>query len=110
MLFRSPRKYLDAEAFRAAGVIGGAVVPSLALRLAAVADGTADVAYGTGNAHDWDLAAADLLVQEAGGRFASVDGAPIRYNRAVPRHPPLMAAVPGLHDEARLLLARLARS
>ena len=102
-----PRKYLENRILREARISAGAVVPSLALRIAHVADGRTDIAYGTGNAHDWDLAAADLLVQEAGGRLTSADGEPIRYNRAVPRHPPLVASVPGLHEEARRLLARL---
>jgi len=102
-----PRKYLENKSLIAVGWELLPVVPSLALRLAHVADGRVDVAYATGNAHDWDLAAADLLVQEAGGRFTSPSGEPIRYNRTVPRHPPLVAAVPGLHDEACRLLAQL---
>jgi myo-inositol-1(or 4)-monophosphatase len=102
-----PRKYLENKALKAMHMDLLPIVPSLALRLAHVADGRVDVAYATGNAHDWDLAAADLLVQEAGGRFTSPSGEPIHYNRAVPRHPPLVAAVPGLHDEACRLLAQL---
>lgn len=102
-----PHKYLDRPAMKAHGFAIGPVVPSLALRIAQVADGRLDVAYGSGNAHDWDLAAADLLVQEAGGRFTVPSGEPLHYNRAVPRHPPLVAAVPGLHEAARDLLARL---
>ncbi|TBW34984.1 3'(2'),5'-bisphosphate nucleotidase CysQ [Siculibacillus lacustris] len=102
-----PRRYLDAPALIAAGFAAHDVVPSLAVRIARVADGALDVAYATRNAHDWDLAAADLLVQEAGGRFTVPSGEPLRYNRAVPHHPPLVAAVPGLHDAARILLARL---
>src|SRR5580704_19700822 len=47
-----------------------AVMPrthSLALRLARVAEGTFDAGIAGGSSHDWDLAAADLLVHEAGG-------------------------------------------
>ena len=102
-----PRKYLDRSAMREAGFATRRFVPSLALRIAQVADGRLDIAYGSGNAHDWDLAAADLLVQEAGGRVAVPSGAPLVYNRAVPRHPPLVAAVPGLFDAASDLLARI---
>ncbi len=104
----APRKYLESRELRGIRFASRAFVPSLALRLTHVADDRVDVAYGTGNAHDWDLAAADLLVQEAAGRLTSFDGEPIRYNRAVPRHPPLGAAVPALHDEACRLLGRLA--
>ena len=35
------------------------------------------------NAQDWDLAAADLLVHEAGGRVADLSGATLLYNRPV---------------------------
>jgi myo-inositol-1(or 4)-monophosphatase len=67
-------------------------VHSLALRLARVAEGTIDAAIAGGNSHDWDLAAADLLVHEAGGALTPLGGAPLTYNRAVPRHGMLVAA------------------
>ena len=71
------------------------VVPrirSLALRLARVAQGTLDVAIAGGNSHDWDLAAADLLVHEAGGALTPFGGGTVTYNRPVPRHGMLVAA------------------
>ncbi|MGB6536368.1 MAG: 3'(2'),5'-bisphosphate nucleotidase CysQ [Xanthobacteraceae bacterium] len=67
-------------------------VHSLALRLARVAQGTIDAAIAGGNSHDWDLAAADLLVHEAGGALTPVEGGVLIYNRAVPRHGMLVAA------------------
>ena len=72
-----------------------AVMPrthSLALRLARIAEGTFDAAIAGGNSHDWDLAAADLLVHEAGGALTSFEGVPVTYNRPVPRHGMLVAA------------------
>ena len=72
-----------------------AVMPrtrSLALRLARVAEGSFDAAIAGGNSHDWDLAAADLLVHEAGGALTSFDGGRVVYNRPVPRHGMLVAA------------------
>ena len=65
---------------------------SLALRLARVAQGTCDIAFAGGNSHDWDLAAADLLVHEAGGALTPVEGGTVTYNRPVPRHGTLVAA------------------
>jgi myo-inositol-1(or 4)-monophosphatase len=65
---------------------------SLALRLAQVAHGACDVAFAGGNSHDWDLAAADLLVHEAGGALTSITGGTVTYNRPVPRHGMLVAA------------------
>jgi myo-inositol-1(or 4)-monophosphatase len=72
-----------------------AVMPrthSLALRLARVAEGTFDAAIAGGNSHDWDLAAADLLVHEAGGALTPFGGGTVTYNRPVPRHGMLVAA------------------
>jgi myo-inositol-1(or 4)-monophosphatase len=65
---------------------------SLALRLARVAQGAVDVAIVGGESHDWDLAAADLLVHEAGGALTQVGGAPVTYNLPVLRHGMLVAA------------------
>jgi myo-inositol-1(or 4)-monophosphatase len=65
---------------------------SLALRLVRVAQGTCDGAFAGGNSHDWDLAAADLLVHEAGGALTPLAGGAIAYNRPVPRHGMLIAA------------------
>jgi myo-inositol-1(or 4)-monophosphatase len=67
-------------------------LPSLALRLARVAQGIFDIAIAGGNSHDWDLAAADLLVHEAGGAITPFNGGPVTYNRPVPRHGALVAA------------------
>jgi myo-inositol-1(or 4)-monophosphatase len=67
-------------------------VRSLALRLARVAQGVIDAAIAGGNSHDWDLAAADLLVHEAGGALTPLRGENVIYNRPVPRHGVLVAA------------------
>lgn len=67
-------------------------VPSLAYRIAMVADGRIDATFVKQNSHDWDLAAADLILQRAGGRLADTGGDPLRYNRAEVRHGVLCAA------------------
>lgn len=73
-------------------------IPSLALRLARVADGTVDVGMISGNARDWDLAAADLVLREAGGIVCDFGGAATPYNRADPVHGELLAAPVALRD------------
>ncbi len=65
---------------------------SLALRLARVAQGRFDLVFSAGQSRDWDLAASDLLVQEAGGLLTDWDGRTLVYNRPEPVHGPLMAA------------------
>lgn len=80
-------------------------IRSLALRIARVASGEIDAAFAAPNAHDWDLAAADLLVHEAGGRLTTLDGLPLIYNAPEPRHGALISAGvrlhPSLADAAR---------
>jgi myo-inositol-1(or 4)-monophosphatase len=73
-------------------------VHSIALRFARIARGTLDVAFSAGSSHDWDLAAADLLVHEAGGALTTLTGHPLVYNRAELEHEPLVAAGRARHD------------
>jgi myo-inositol-1(or 4)-monophosphatase len=44
-----------------------AYVPSLAVRLAMVAEGRLDATFVKSRSHHWDIAAADLILEEAGG-------------------------------------------
>ncbi|MDO3434090.1 3'(2'),5'-bisphosphate nucleotidase CysQ [Rhizobium sp. CBN3] len=67
-------------------------VPSLAYRIAMVADGRLEGTFVKGNSHDWDLAAADLVLACAGGGLVDLDGKPIVYNRADVTHKVLCAA------------------
>jgi myo-inositol-1(or 4)-monophosphatase len=78
-------------------------IGSLALRLSRVAAGTLDVAFAGGQSRDWDLAAADLLIHEAGGRLTTLGGHDLTYNRAVVSHETLIAAGRERHA---MLLAR----
>jgi myo-inositol-1(or 4)-monophosphatase len=77
---------------------------SLALRLARVAQGTFDAAIAGGNSHDWDLAAADLLVHEASGVLTPIGGGSVTYNRPVPRHGMLVATGRNRHAALTELL------
>lgn len=74
-------------------------IPSLAYRLARVAAGEIDAGIASTDAWDWDIAAADLIVREAGGLLTDLDEREPAYNRANPRHGILGAAPPGLHGE-----------
>ncbi len=87
-----PRNFLERLATIAPPMSVVPRIHSLALRLARVAQGTIDTAIAGGNSHDWDLAAADLLVHEAGGALTQFGGEPLTYNRAVPQHGMLVAA------------------
>lgn len=67
-------------------------IPSLAYRLAMVADGRIDATLVKRNSHDWDLAAADLILARAGGRLVDLDGHDLLYNRREVVHGVLCAA------------------
>lgn len=97
---------LDPRRLRAAGPkptlqamatkLGAAVeivprVPSLAYRLCMAAGGAIDFGVAAGNSHDWDVAAADLLLEEAGGRLVDASGERLTYNRPQVRRGPLLA-------------------
>jgi myo-inositol-1(or 4)-monophosphatase len=66
-------------------------IPSLAYRLAMVADGRIDGTIVRRNSHDWDLAAADLILERAGGRLCDLEQRRLVYNRAEVRHDMLVA-------------------
>jgi myo-inositol-1(or 4)-monophosphatase len=72
-------------------------IHSLALRFARVASGEVDVALASERSRDWDLAAADLLVHEAGGALSTDAGTKLVYDRPDMEHPPLVAAGNSLH-------------
>lgn len=76
----------------APGIVAEPKVHSLALRLTRTAAGRLDVAFASKNSHDWDLAAADLIVHEARGKLTALDGRTIVYNGAEVRHGALVAA------------------
>ena len=92
-----PRGLLEAAGADISSVTWQPKIPSLAYRMALVASGAIDAAFASANAHDWDIAAVDLIVREAGGVFAGLDGAPPIYNLARPVHAALVAAPPALN-------------
>jgi myo-inositol-1(or 4)-monophosphatase len=90
--FAAPKRRLDALARIEPMIEAVPRVPSLALRLARVASGAIDATFAGPNSHDWDLAAADLLVHEAGGMVTTLTGQSLIYNRPDPIHGVLLAA------------------
>jgi len=74
--------------------------PSLALRVAAVAQGELDAVFVRPHASEWDLAAADTLLAETGHILVDRTGARMLYNQPDPSRGLLLAAsrqqVPGL--------------
>src|SRR5216684_1370138 len=86
------KRRLDSLAAVEPRIVTAPRIPSLALRLARVATGALDGTFAAPNSHDWDLAAADLLVHEAGGLVTTLTGQSLTYNRPNPVHGALVAA------------------
>lgn len=78
--------------------------PSLAYRLCLAAEGRFDAALTFRDAWEWDLAAGDLILREAGAVVTTRAGDPPHYNNPRPLIPGLIAAGPSLHA---LIMARL---
>ncbi len=79
-------------------------VNSIAYRVCKVATDNWDAAIVLNQLSEWDLAAAHIVLQEAGGLVATRVGDLIRYNAPEPTIAGLVAAAPPLHGE---LLAQL---
>jgi len=92
-----PKRYLDKLVGIDSGIQAQPKVFSLALRFARVAFGDLDAALASPGSHDWDLAAADLLVGEAGGLFTDFAGQPLRYNAPHAAQGALIAAGSSRH-------------
>jgi myo-inositol-1(or 4)-monophosphatase len=101
-----PRRITEQLTAMVPTVIALPRIHSLALRFARVAQGRLDAALSGANSHDWDLAAADLLVHEAAGVLTTFAGDRVLYNRAEPIHGPLLAAGRSRHRALRDLLSK----
>jgi len=77
---------------------------SVAYRMALVASGEFDATLSLTQKSDWDLAAADLIVHEAGGLVTTRESDLLIYNRQSVIHHSLICAGPQLH---RRILTRL---
>jgi len=74
------------------GVVFGPSATALAYRMCLAARGLIDFAVSAENSHDWDIAAADLLLEESGARLIDASGERLRYNSRQVRRGALLAA------------------
>lgn len=82
-------------------------VPSLAYRIAMVANGDIEIGLASTNAHDWDIAAADLIVHEAGGFLINAHGHRPVYNQTSSKHGILAAAPERFRDDITARLCKM---
>lgn len=84
---------------------------SIALRIAMVAAGDADLLATLRWGHEWDIAAAALIAQEAGALVTDALGRPLRYNSTKGEQFGVLATAAGIHAAAVERLAdRAARA
>jgi myo-inositol-1(or 4)-monophosphatase len=104
-ILAGPRPLLDTLEREAGADLSRAPrTPSLALRLARAAEGEFDCAIASEGAHAWDIAAADVLLAEAGGALLDADGASLRYAAADLRQSRLAGGSPALAATAMRLI------
>lgn len=82
------------------------VVDAIAYKLALVAVGALDGVIALRPKSDWDIAAGDLLITEAGGVMTDADGNVMVYNQAEIRKPDLVASGPAIYPALRDALSR----
>jgi myo-inositol-1(or 4)-monophosphatase len=80
-------------------------MPSLAYRIAMIAAGKIHGTVIKPNSHDWDLAAADLILSEVGGRLLDANGKQLQLATENPANGVLIAARPELTDEVLQVVA-----
>jgi myo-inositol-1(or 4)-monophosphatase len=73
---------------------------SIALRIAMVAAGEADLVATLRWGFEWDIAAAALIASEAGATVAGVLGQPLAFNTALGEAFGVLVSTPGIHAEA----------
>jgi myo-inositol-1(or 4)-monophosphatase len=73
--------------------------PSLAYRLALIAQGRFDAMLTLRPSWEWDIAAGALIVSEAGGTISDKTGTALKFNNVDPRLNGVVAAGPNLHSE-----------
>ena len=87
---------------------------SIAMRMTMVACDRADLVATLRWGHEWDIAAAHLVAQEAGAIVSNALGEPILYNKPEPRDFGLICSATGIHasavdrlaERAAIILAR----
>lgn len=74
-------------------------IGSIAYKIALVANGTIDATLSFTKKSDWDIAAASIILSEAGGKITSLSGEKIFYNSENLKIPSLISANVDIHKK-----------
>lgn len=97
------RRQLWAHLFPEAELVA---VDAIAYKLALLAAGEFDGVIALRPKSEWDVAAGDLLIHEAGGVMTDSNGLPVKYNAPRPKLPGLIASNPILFPAIKTNLAK----
>ncbi|MEP3785157.1 3'(2'),5'-bisphosphate nucleotidase CysQ [Ascidiaceihabitans sp.] len=73
--------------------------PSLAYRMACIAEGRFDVMFTFRPTWEWDIAAGELIIAEAGGAISDRTGRPLTFNNPTPQLNGVIAGTPLVHRD-----------
>jgi myo-inositol-1(or 4)-monophosphatase len=104
-LYAGPKSALE-QVQRETGTVlrQHAAIPSLAYRMVLAAEGKVDLAVASTGAHDWDVAAADIILRESGASLVDLQGEALVYNRPSLRRGALAAGPESLAKTAAAAL------
>ena len=74
-------------------------IGSIAYKIALVAKGKIDATLSFTRKSDWDIAAASLILEEAGGKISLINGDQINYNTKDLKIPSLISANKIIHKK-----------
>jgi len=98
-LLASPRTFAPGGLAPPLGEAKFTAVNSIAYRMVLIAAGRYDATISMAPKSDWDIAAADIICQEAGCNVTDQGGGGFSYNAKDIRHPGVVVAPPALHEE-----------
>lgn len=101
---------IDALPRRDADLVAVAKPNSIALRIAMIAADEADLCTSVRWGHEWDIAAAALIAEEAGATVSDAFGTPIRYNSTRAEAFGVVASAPAIHTAAVARLSERAHA
>ncbi|WP_459851062.1 3'(2'),5'-bisphosphate nucleotidase CysQ [Dongia sp. agr-C8] len=88
---RSHADHGEIERAKEKFTIAGTIVAGSSLKFCRIAEGVADLYPRFGNTMEWDTAAGQAVLEAAGGRVETTDGAPLGYGKAGFRNPHFIA-------------------
>ena len=94
------KSHMNAQTAEFIGELGAHCVlqAGSSLKFCRIAEGAADVYPRLGPTCEWDTAAAQAVVEAAGGRVSQLDGAPLRYGKPQVHNPNFVASSMALAD------------